>query len=214
LSVPTTPLEKLKVSFSANHFESFNGDLKTSYGQQYSMNTKALIYPDLTSSWSLRKSNTSTLDSNGLFADTTSISSSLKLSAQLLRKLAADARIGYNRIASGSDSRKSSSGDFTLQYRASDLLIFTGKYKTIFLGPSSNKPGKINLGMQIDLLHTDKARLDFTSSHAQEDSKQSDNFLLRGSWDINRKVALTFNSSYSIAETSNYSFLSSLAMKL
>jgi len=213
LNVPTAPLEKLKVSFSVNHFESFIGDLKTSVGQRYSVYTKALIYPDLTSSLSLYKTDTSTLDSNGLFVDQTSIYSNLKLSAQLLRKLVSDVQISYNRSMSGAERISNSAGKVTLQYRASELLIFTGRYETVFSGPSSTRPDKFNLGMKVFLLHTDKARLDLTSSHSREGSEKVDAFALRGSWDISRNFALTFNGTYAMAETNGYIFRTSLIGK-
>jgi len=210
LNVYTIPLEKLKVSFNARYFEYYLDDQKTTFGNRFSLNSKALIYPDLTASWSLARAESSVLDTDGVFVKGVSNTSDLKLNAQLFPKLAADARVFYYLKEGDSGSRDRADGKMNLQYRASDLLIITGRYETVFLG--SNEPDKISLSMKVGLLDTDKARLTLTLSNLLKGNENSTGCLLLGSWDISKNIALTFSGIYSIAETHTFSIRSLLTM--
>jgi hypothetical protein len=227
LTLFTAPLKAMNVVFGATRTERYVDVLKIASIDRLSISSKAQIYPDLSADLSFSKgySESLNLDENNhpvSKTTATSFSSRLNLNARLTRALIADFTTSYSEndtVTESSDSlintepTSSESGRaiLSLQYRPSDLLALRGSYTTYFIG--IDRIDEKDIGMTLALLRTEKARLTLTASHNQA-ATTSDNFLLMGSWDINKRLSLLTQSSLSLGDLYRYSILTTLTLRL
>ncbi len=212
LTVPTQVLPTMNITPAVTINERFSDDQKTSLVKRYSLTTRAQIYPDLNGSWSLSYTDSERLVDEGLYTTSTSFASRLDLKAQLNRKLFADLLTNYRRGKNQTASTQNSDVTLSLLYRASDLLALRGDYTTYFGDRAS--VDKMNLGLFLVLLRTNKTRLELNVTHSQADEK-SEFIGLDGSWAINKNFSLQTRCNYRITEETNiYDFFVYLTMRL
>lgn len=212
LIVSTIPLPTMNVTFGATRSERFSGTQKTDTTDQYSVYTKAQIYPDLTANLTLTQRYNDTLDSDAQFVRTSSFSSRLILTARLFEPLTAELTSDYNnRDREGEEKSETASERLNLLYRPSDLLALTGSYTTFLL--DSENSDILLATMDLALLRTNKARFNLIYSFRQADNTLN-SFALTGSWDISHNLALQTQANYTISEVSIYNFFASMSLRL
>jgi hypothetical protein len=212
LIVPTYPLPALSVTFGATRSDNFTGGRKTRTTDRYSLVSRGRIYPDLTAVWSLSLTENETFDSGDSVGDSTTLSNRLNLNARLYRNLTSDLVISWRQIETEGDSSQTADANLSLRYRPSDFLGLRGTYTTTFISDTP-RPDRFSLGLDLQLVNTQKTRLTLNATHTQAD-QTSDNFALFGSWEISRNLSLLTRGSYTMAVRNAYSFQASLSLRL
>ncbi|MBE0598469.1 MAG: hypothetical protein IH614_14475, partial [Desulfuromonadales bacterium] len=211
LIVATFPLPTLNVTLGATRSDRYAGSQKTTTTDSYSLNSTALIYPDLSAAFNATyTTNTREQDEAApLVVDT--FSSRLNLNARINPKLTADLTTNYFQSESSTNTSSSADSVLSLAYRPSDLLSMrlTGSRRW----SGTDIPDTLAFNLNLALLRTYKTRATFRYSHARGDGT-SNNFGLDGSWDISRSLALQARGNYSLAETDTWNVQASLAFRL
>ena len=96
-------------------------------------------------------------------------------------------------------------------YRPSELLALHGSCDKDII--RSEVPATLLLGMNLTMLRTNKARVNLVTNYRHAD-KSSSNFVLTGSWDINRNWSLQSKANYTLAEQYHYDFFVSMSLRL
>jgi hypothetical protein len=214
LSVRTVPLEKIDATVTTALTESYSGDQKTSSLLRYGLNTSALIYPDLTTSWYIGVNHREVLEGGDDFSRVDMFFSRLSLDASLSRKLNADITTDYSKQDREDGSRKQAGGVVALTYHASELLGLAGKYTTELLNSETATPDSISLSLYLTVLRNQKTRLSLNTGYLDAGGGSKTNFGLAGSWDISRQLAFRGRANYNIAESNVYNFASFLDLRL
>jgi hypothetical protein len=212
LTLATIPLPSMNVTFGASLRESYRDERKTRSGSRYNLTTTARIYPDLNASMHLSASESEEYDDGArIIGNSSAFSGNFNLVAALRRYVTANLASSYSKTRRNAESpREAANALLSLQYRPSPLLALRGSYATRLLGEGG--ADSFDLGLNLALLRTRKARLNLLASHTQAETVR-DNISLNGGWDISKNLLLLANGNLIFAEKYSYALQASLKLR-
>ena len=216
LTVATTPLRTVNMSFGVTRNERFTNEQKINQSLKYNIVTSARIYPDLNSSLYLTWQDNEQLATSGAgsgvaFDQTQVFSSRFTLNARLKKKLIGDLTANYSNRERSGGSTENADTTFTLQYRPSKYLSLSGSYTAYLL--DSNQTNSLGAQLRLLVLQTANTQLSLNYSLGWKE-EVSQNISMNGRWNIGRNLSLLTQGRYSVSTTAVYSFTASLSFQL
>jgi hypothetical protein len=209
VTVPTYPLPTLNVTLGGARIESYDGSRKISNIDSYSLNSTAVIYPDLKAAVSLVYATGEREEIIGEEDETESFSGRVTLIARLSRKLNLEITHNYSESLAPTESTAQES-TLNLVYRPSDLLVtrlFATKPWT------GNETERVDFRADLALLRTRKTRVNFTYRHVHAET-ETDAFGFISSWDISQIFTLQTQARYFMEEVDSWSISMKLLMNI
>jgi hypothetical protein len=209
VTVPTYPLPTLNVTLGGTRSESYDGSQKTRSNDSYSLNSTAVIYPDLKAAVSLVYATGEREEIFGQEEETESYSAQVNLIARLSRKLNAELTHHYSESLAPTESTTQES-TLNLVYRPSDLLVtrlFAAKPWT------GNETERIDFRADLALVRTRKTRVNLTYRHVHAET-ETDAFGFVSSWDISEIFTLQTQARYFMEEVNTWSISMKLLMNI
>ncbi|ADH85108.1 hypothetical protein [Desulfurivibrio alkaliphilus] len=218
LVLASTPLPTLNVSLGARFTDNYLDNRLISTSDNYSLNTSAQLYPDLTAGLNagFTRNVREQLDGSAA-ALTDSYHTRLTLNARLRPSLTADFTGSYRESETTTitsprreTSRSSSTGStVNLGWRPSDLLNIRLGHARDWDQHQDTYNGTLNMA----LVRTPVTRLNLRYAATRSD-RTSQRYGLDGSWDISRNLVLRSRFNYQVAEHHLWNIQSSLSLRL
>lgn len=209
LTMPINPLPSLNFSSGVSRAERFVDARKISSIDTFSLNSTAVIYPDLKAGMSFGYATGETEIVVGEKLARENFFGTFSLIAKLSRRLNANIAHSYSQTLLPAENTIQSSS-LNVTYRPSDLLV------TRLLATktwSGEDPIRVDFRLDLALLRTHNTRLNFNYRHLLAETN-SDAFGLSGGWDFSDNFTLQTQTGYRVEELNSWNINVKLLMRI
>ena len=208
LTVTSSPLPTVHINFGSTQNDYFYDSVKKSSTTLYNIFIRAALYPDLSTSLSLKRSESRSLQRN---SSSTALNSDFSITARLSSKLTSSLSTSYSKQSSTSGARESSSktkksGAFAMNIRPSDILSLQLHASKEW----NDKPTPVyyNLNASVALLQTRKTQVTTRYTFTTNGTSSTSSYHASWSWTLSRHLSLRTNGSLTKTTTQRWNIQS------